>query len=236
MSTDQYTGVGKLNESNLHNAIKYRYSNNVHQHEVKVGRYHIDVKLDNKLVEIQTGNLGSIRNKLRALLKKYHVMLVIPIYGIKYIRKIDSLGNEISKRRSPKKGKLEDGFYELLRIPGLLGHPNFEVEILLIEGEEIWVDDGKGSWRRKGWSKINKELISIQDSLALNDVKDYLGLLPSDLPDEFTTRDLVNHSNFNATIAQQLCYTYRMAGFIDQVGKKGRYKLYRIRQKEYSST
>ena len=89
---NNYQGVGRLNESNLHESLKYHYSNDKSNHEYKVGRFHIDVKLENELVEIQTGSLGNIRNKLQTLLKTNNVRLVLPVFQTKFIVKFNRDG------------------------------------------------------------------------------------------------------------------------------------------------
>lgn len=228
MKQEEFSGVGKLNESSLHNSLKFLYSKNKNDHEKKVGRYHIDVKLADELVEIQIKNLGKIRNKLESLLRENQVRLVHPMYAIKYIKKFESDGRLVSRRKSPKQGKVLDSFYELLRIASLLGDKNLRVDIVLVEIEESWINDGKGSWRRRGWSKSNKELIQIIDRISLETKRDYLDLLPEALPENFTTTDIKNLAKIPLGLAQKMCYTYAKAGFITQVGKKGNSKLYQI--------
>src|SRR5688572_30856194 len=41
------------------------------------------------------------------------------------------------RRKSPKKGRVEDLFWELVSIPQLLMNPNFSLEVLMISGEEV---------------------------------------------------------------------------------------------------
>jgi hypothetical protein len=68
------------------------------------------------------------------------------------------------RRKSPRRGKLEDLFLELVRIPHLINHPNLTLEVLLIREEEIRHADGKGSWRRRGVSIIDHRLLEIIDN------------------------------------------------------------------------
>jgi hypothetical protein len=46
--------------------------------EVKVDGFIVDIVRDNTLIEIQTGNFSSIRNKLEKLVRNYKVILVYP--------------------------------------------------------------------------------------------------------------------------------------------------------------
>ena len=57
-------------------------------------------------------------------------------------------GRVLRRRVSPKRGAYRDLFAELMRIPHLVGNPNFTLESLLVEVEELRCADGHGSWRR----------------------------------------------------------------------------------------
>lgn len=227
--SDETHIIGKLNESSLHNSLKYHYSSNPENHERKVMDYIVDILTDNEIIEIQTANLGSIRKKLSNLVKRSEVRLVYPLPVIKYIVKFNNQGKEISRRKSPKTNTLFHSFRELLRVPHLLNHPNFKLEVLFTEEEEHWIDDGKGSWRRKGWSRVNRKLLAIQSSVLLAEKTDFLDVFPEELPDKFTTSDIHANLNIPKHQAQQLCYTYRKAGFIEQIGKQGRSHLYQVK-------
>lgn len=219
-------GIGRLNETHLHESLKFLYSNNIENHEFKLGRYFVDVKLEDHLVEIQTSNVGSIRRKLVSLLEFNKVKLVHPIIHTKYIVKHELNGTLISRRKSPKRGNILDCFQELVRIPELLSNKNFTIEIILIDVDEYWVNDHKGSWRRKGWSKVDKKLLKVRDRKVLTTRFDFLNLLPVDLPPEFTTKDIVNKAHIRLNTAQKICYTLFHAGFINRLGKTGRYHTY----------
>jgi hypothetical protein len=67
------------------------------------------------------------------------------------VRLTKSGGGDV-RRKSPKRGRLEDLFWELVSIPQLLSNPNFSLEVLMIRGEEVRRYEGKRAWRRRGWA------------------------------------------------------------------------------------
>jgi len=94
------------------------------------------------------------------------------------------------RRKSPKKGRLEDLFSKLVYIPTLVKSRNFSLEVLLIHCEETLINDGQGSWRRKGWSIYDRRLLDIVSRVVFSSPSDFHALLPATLSKIFTSRDL----------------------------------------------
>jgi hypothetical protein len=92
--------------------------------------------------------------------------------------------------------------------------------------EEIWRDDGMGSWRRKGWSKADQKLISVFENTIFHKQSNYAALLPSSLSDKFTNQELAKALKLNRRIAQNMTYCLNKMGVLDKVGKEGRAILY----------
>lgn len=216
-------------ETSLHNELKNWYAQPGDQMEVPVEGYIIDLVRGDKLIEIQTRSFSSLRLKLDALLLSYPVQLVHPIAFEKWIiRKGTHKELQDKRRKSPKRGRVEQVFKELVYIPHLLTNPNFTLEILLTREEEIWVDDGTGSWRRKGWRIVERNLLEVADRKLLSSPTDYRSLLGEDLPSPFTTSDLAESINIKRRLAQQMAYCLRSAGFIHMTGIQSRNYLYEI--------
>jgi hypothetical protein len=114
-----------------------------------------------------------------------------------------------------------DIFGELVHIPHLLGHPNLTVELLLIQEEEIWRDDGQGSWRRKRWSIADRRLLGVVKQVALAEPADFLALLPAGLPAPFTNHDVAAGLRCSPAQALKMTYTLRQLGLLEVVGKQG---------------
>lgn len=127
------TGIGTLNEKALHASLKKWYARPGDQFEAFVDGYHIDILRGSLLVEIQTGGFPSIKLKLGALVAQHPVRLVYPIAREKWI--VKQSGAERSRRKSPKRGALEQLFVELVSFPEVLASPNFSLEVLFIQEE-----------------------------------------------------------------------------------------------------
>ncbi|MBW9153123.1 hypothetical protein [Clostridium estertheticum] len=215
----EQNGINIKNEKSLHSSIKQWYVTPGDRFEVKVDKYVIDLVREDSLIEIQTKNFSAIRNKLRELVKYNKVMLVHPIAAEKYIVTTEEPDIVISRRKSPKKGKLVDLFDELIRIPDLMGSDNFILEILMIKEEEIRCKDGKGSWRRKGISIVDHKLLEVMEKITFKEDKDFLIFLPDELPENFTNKNLAKTLKIPENKARKITYCFRKMMIIKEIGK-----------------
>ena len=135
---------------------------------------------------------------------------------------------EISRRRSPKKLRFENLFDELVSIPTFIVHHNFSLEILLIKEKEIRVNDGKGSWRRRGWSSKDRDLVEIVDRRLYSEPQDFLHFIPETLSQPFTTSVLAESIGISKRLAQKMTYCMRKMEALKLVGKKGNAYLYSL--------
>lgn len=229
MIKEEHKGINVQNEGSLHSQIKQWYARNDDRFEVKVGRYIIDIVRDNQLIEIQTRNFGSIRNKIRTLLINYPVRLIYPICEEKWIVTLNRDGEFMSRRKSPKKGKVLDIFNELIHCPEVMNDEKFSLEILMIKAEEIRCHDGKGSWRRKGLSIYDKILLNVMQSVVYESKEDFLSFLPNELPQPFTNKVLSKYLDISMSQATRITYCLKKMGLIEAVGKKGNTILYEIK-------
>lgn len=223
--------IGTLGEHSLHADLKEWYGRSPGQVETEVDGYVIDVLQDDLLIEIQTGNFTAIRDKLAALLPRRRVKLVYPVAQAKWIVKESDAGAFLERRKSPKRGKALDVFTELVRIPHLLAEPNLTLEVLLTHQEEVRRDDGRGSWRRKGWSIYDRRLLQVVEAVTLVGLDDLVGMLPAELPRPFTNRRLAEalSGRHRMRLAQKITYTLRHSGGLELVGKEGRAHLYDLK-------
>ncbi len=216
-----------MGEKNLHLALKKWYSRPGDSLEANLDGYNIDIFREDQIIEIQTANFSAIKPKLKFFLNRYSVRLVHPISEKKWIVRIDSKNKTLlSRRKSPRKGRVEDIFFELVYIPLLMKNPNFSLEVLLIDSEEILLNDGLGSWRRNGWSIHDRKLLNVIEQFVFSDPADFLPFLPTTLPEEFTTKDLARELKLRQRIAQKMTYCLRLLDVIKIVGKRKRATLY----------
>jgi hypothetical protein len=220
--------IGLLNEKPLHASIKEWYARTEDQFEVPVDGFVIDIVRDELLIEIQTGSLASIKSKLTNLLRSHRVRLIYPIAQEKRIVKLGKNDESVTTgRKSPKRGRMEDQFWEMVSFPKLMADTNFSLEVLLIRAEEVWRYDGKRSWRRRGWVVDERRLLEVVEQRLFLEPADWNVFVPKDLG-SFTARDLAEATGIRGRLAQRMSYCLRQAGAIDLIGKQGRANLYRV--------
>jgi len=216
-----------LNEKHLHAAIKTWYAKPDDRIEVEVFGYIVDILRDDLIIEIQTKSFSKIRDKISTLLAQHPVRLVYPISTEKWIIKTDKSGNkQYNRRRSPKRGTYEDLFEELVSFPSLMRNSNFSLEVLLIQEEEIRVHDPQRAWRRRGWITQERRLLDVVEQRRFDFPEDLKKLIPSSIPDEFTTSDLAAALQKSTRLAGRMAYCLREMEAISPVGKRGRAILY----------
>lgn len=220
--------IGTLAEKSLHADLKTWLSQPGDQFEVKLGRFVIDIVRGEQLIEIQTRHLYAMKSKLARLLDDHSIHLYHPIPHSKWIVKETAVGTPLSRRKSPKRGQMLHIFNELTRIPHLLPHPNLTLTVLLTHQEEVWRDDGQGSWRRGHQSLHDQRLLQVVDSHTFHGVADYLAVLPPNLPQPFTNKQLAKAVGCDTRLATRISYTLKAMGLIEVVGKNGRSHLHQI--------
>lgn len=226
--------IGELRETSLHAALKALIARPGDLIETRVEGYIVDIVRGSQLIEIQTGRFSGLKPKLAALLPRYQVRLVYPIAQSRWVVRAAADGAALRRRKSPVHGAVEHVFRELVSIPALALHPCFSLEVLLIEEEQIWRDDGRGSWRRQRWSIADRRLLRVIDQLPLETAADYQALLPPALPALFTTAELAEALGQPRRLAGQMVYCLREMGLLTAHGKRGRAVLYR--QSEWART
>jgi hypothetical protein len=225
-----------MQESSLHNSLKQIYTKPGDLQEANIDGFKIDVFSPTALIEIQTSNFSAIRPKLIHLLERYCVLLVHPIAFEKWIITYSGVGDHpLRERRSPRRGRVEDIFLELIYLSKLLNHQNLHVEVLLVREKEIRRVDGRGSWRRGGISVIDHQLVEIVSARRFISLNDWTNLLPEELPIPFTVNDLGQKLSMDMRLARKMAYCLRYMGVLKVVGVHGRKFLYDLSLKVYNS-
>jgi hypothetical protein len=225
--------IGTLAERSLHAAVKRWYSRPGDKVEEKVDGYVVDILRGEQCIEIQTGNFSGFRSKLATLLGHHPVHVVFPLAIERRVVRTTADGIALSSRRSPKRGQVIDVFDELVHIPQLIMDPNFTLEVLFTKEEIVLKDDGKGSWRRKGWSLADRRLVSVEGSLVLSSLSDFRRLLPSSLPEKFTVTELAREVPCSGSMAGRMAYTLRLMGVLRSAGRRGRASVYEVATDPY---
>ncbi len=223
------SGIGLLNEKPLHASLKAWCAQPGDRFEVAVDGFVIDIARDGLLLEIQTGSFASIKSKLTTLVRSHQVRLIYPIACEKWIVKLakaDGSGG-VTRRKSPKRGREEDLFWEMVSFPRLLANRNFSIAVLMIREEEVRRYEGKRQWRRRGWVTEERRLVEVVDQRLFEEPADWLAFLPEGL-ESFTASELAEAIAVRKELAQKIAYCLRKADVIQLVGKQGRANLYRV--------
>ena len=219
--------IGILNEGPLHAALKATYAANGGSAEVQVEQFVADAVRNGTMYEVQTGSFSGLGRKMRALAEVGPVVLVHPIARKKLIIKRGDEGTCGKPRTSPKHGALVHIVNELVYMPQMLNHPNFSVEVVLTEEQEIRIFDPKKNRRRGGWRVVERQLLDIVDGVRLHQMEDLYGFLDSELQEPFGTRQLAAALAQPVAIARKMAYCLRHAGVTEIAGKQGNALLYR---------
>jgi len=218
-------------ETSLHRQLKDIYANGNARLEAPIGGFRIDVICGDELVEIQHGSLAAIRDKIASLVKDYRVLVVKPIVVRKLLVKQDAKGGRVtSRRRSPKRGTVLDIFHELVYFTRVFPHKNLSLEVPLVDIEE-WRFPGHG---RRRWRRPNDHQVEDQKLTKMHRVhrfrrgRDLTTLLPPDLPLPFHTGHLAETLGIERWFAQRIAYCLRKMSVVEEVGKKGNARLYRL--------
>jgi len=216
--------IGTLNEKALHASLKEWYARSGDWFEIPIDGFIVDIVRGDLLVEVQTRNFAAIKRKLAALTTHHPVRLVYPIAREKWIIRLAEDG--LSRRKSPKRGGVEHVFEELVHIPKLLSNPNFSLDVLLTQEEEVRRYDGRRGWRRHGWVTDERRLLEVVDQHLFETPADICTLVPPTLPEPFTTADLAAALGKRRRLARKMAYCLREMGALAPVGKQGNAILY----------
>jgi len=221
-------GIGVLNERPLHASLKAWCAQPGDRLEVPVDGFVIDIVRDDLLVEIQTGGFASIKPKLTSLVRSHQIRLIYPIAQEKWIVRLpENKSGAAARRKSPRQGRIEDVFWEMVRIPQLSSNSNFSLEVLMIREEEVRRHDRGRHWRRRGWVVEERRLLEVVGRKTFEKPADWLTFLPRGFG-PFTASDLAEARGIRLDLAQKMAYTLREAGLVSAIGKRGRARLYEV--------
>lgn len=183
--------INTWNESSLHESLKHAWCGDDGSVEVARDGVICDaVRSDGTIIEVQTTSFGKIKDKLSRLLPENRVELVYPVAVNLYIETCSTDGTVSSCRKSPKHGTIYQVFGEMTGIIHLVGHSNLAVTVVFADVREKRINDGTGSWRRKGVRIAERVLELIHETRTFRNIADFASLLPESLPEHFTVSDL----------------------------------------------
>ena len=215
-------------EQSLHNQLKEHYARPGDVVEGRVSGYVADIVRGDSLIEIQTGNFqGEFRKKIRRLLRDHRVHVVYPVAERKWIIRQEE--GRRTRRVSPRRGRVEELFNELVYAPDLPTTPGFSLEVALVDTEE----DQEVKWRgrrRTRYRTTDRRLLGVVGSRTFSRPEDYLGLMPEKLETAFTARELSRRTGLRITLARRMVYCLAKMGLLKEVGAVARAKLYQVKR------
>lgn len=144
-----------------------------------------------------------------------------------------------SRRKSPSKKNIYSVLRELTGLTSVLLNKYFTLEILeislteerIISAEPVQSSNKRRRFR-KNWVKSGKRLESINEKHIFHTKKDWLSLLPRNIPEQFTVTSLYeSFKEENLKVTRQdislLVWIYSRAGLFIQTGKQGNSYVYR---------
>lgn len=231
--------INTYSESRLHKTLKnlYAMDRNGKTEQPVEGKICDIVADDGSIIEIQTGSLAKLHGKLGLLLPRYRVTVVYPLVVQKTIETVGKDGSLMSRRKSPKKQGILDIFRELTSIYPYLLHEHFMLEVLEVSVVEhrVKVDSpmqlaNRSRRFKRDWYKEDKSLAEIHTTHRFSSAEDYLALLPADLPEEFTVKDL--GKALKTRNASLILWVLRKMDLVEAVGKQGKALVLRRRGSE----
>jgi hypothetical protein len=199
------------------------------------------------IYEIQTHNLGKLLSKILTLQKNNNICVVYPLQSKTYIETYSKQGLKISKRKSPQEKNIYHLFDELTGIFPLLAENQnidentatrgkFKLEVIEVittqkrikTDEPVQLKNKSRRWKR-AWYKEDTELTKIVSRRTFSNSNDFLALLPQDLSQNFTVKDVTEklHQRDAKRLAGKMLWTFRKAGLITVINKKGNAYVYK---------
>ena len=222
------SAIGTLSERSLHRFLKNYMEPQECFQEVPVCGIIADIYRDGKIYEIQTGSVTPLVQKLIRIPEGQPVEWVLPIVYRKYICTISPKGEFLRRRKSPKTGQWSQLFYQLPRMLPAVARKNLTVRLIALDVEELRcsVPNEKVG---KVWAKrLDRVPVQVREELVLHAAEDYLHILPQALPEVFTQAQLRKASGMSARAVSGALYFYKSTQLIEECGRQGREKLYRI--------
>lgn len=234
--------INTYNESSLHKTLKsfYALQNEGSKTEVQIDSYIVDIQTeDGNIIEIQTGNIGKLKEKCLYFIKnKKNITVVYPLVISKNIETKNSITQKINRRKSPIHKNIYSIFRELTSLYEILLNKYFYLEILDVEITELRESfeeaiQSKNGRRRfkKNWLKTGKRLESLGSQILLHGKSSYKKLIPFKKNDIFTCKELFYAlKNQNKYLKIQdikiMIWVFEKISLIEFVGKRGNSKLY----------
>lgn len=215
---------GELQERTLHKQLKAHFCPKDGQTEVPIGRFIADIFSPSQgIVEIQTSSLGKLKPKLRAFLAESVVTVVHPVVVSRTVVTWNAARTQPVRQRKTKPDEKVAGlFRQIGALSEFLFHPGLTLLFCAIEEIDHRCEDGEGSWRRRGVSRVDRELVSLLDVNRFHGRRAWEALLPEGWTGPSTNKELAEMLHVRVAQAQSLTSCFKKLGLLEVLGKRGR--------------
>ena len=216
-------GIGTLSEKSVHAVLKNYYAPSKDALEVAVNGYVADIcdTETNTIIEIQTRQFYTMKNKLRAFLPEFDLTIVYPLIMSKYVFNIDpDSGAVISKRKSPKKHSIYEIFVEMYGIRDFLNDPHLHFKVVTLEAEEYRYKGLSEQHGRK--TKVLSDIIPLRilEEIDIYELRDLIMFLPEELGSEFTRSSLAKAAGISKTLSGYVAALMYVTGLVKRDGTR----------------
>ena len=221
-------GIGTLGEKSVHATLKHFLCEDHSCHEILMESFVADVVVDKTIYEIQSGQFNKLRSKILNYPLDYDLHIVYPIDESKTIIWLNELGEEVERRKSPKKGNIYDVVRELYKIRPVLKHRKLTIDCIFIDVVEYRLLDGWDVTKKKRATKLDRVPVKLNKIISLSEPQDYRQFLPPNLPQEFMSRDIKKLVKLRDRQVSALLLVLREIEIISVVGKQGNAYIYAV--------
>jgi len=218
--------IGTKHESSLHRELKFQYAGQDGQTEAEVAGFVADgINAEGEYIEVQTGSFGPLKKKAVAMRR---LKIIHPVIIAKYIEVYNKKGRLQYRRKSPRKGTPWDLFDVLVYAPDLALIPGLVIELALVDAAEQRVQDGKGSWRRRGVSIRDRRMLALHDRITLKKPSDYTRFIPFKKNEKFTSALLAQKAGISVNLARKTLYVLKKLKIVKNTEKQGNSLVYKL--------
>lgn len=214
--------IGELNESSLHNELKYILESDSTYHEVKIGGYIADIFKNNTAVEIQTRQFNKLSNKILYYLRSnIDSIIAYPIKLNSTICWLNTETNDIdSKSRSTKRETKYTIFKELYKVRWQDWIHKVTYKLVELDIYDFRLLDGYGNNKKAKATKVDKKIKSVIRITDIHGIAGFLDIIPEELKDrEFTSSDLSKYTRCHIDDARKMLLILSENNIIHRIGK-----------------
>jgi hypothetical protein len=232
--TQGQAGIGTLREKRLHLALKTYICPDVSCHEQRLssgGRRSTMVAdvltREGQIYEIQTGSFYPLRKKISWYLSHTDcsVTVVHPLPAVKYLSWISPADGQIlSRRKSPKRGKVTDVASQLYWLSDFVGDARFSLCLLFLDMEEYRFQDGWGRDGKRGSNRYERFPTALRGRVDLATPAQYAAyFLPPSLPSApFTAAQYARATGIRGRATYGVLHLMVRLGVLQQADPVGR--------------